>query len=98
MGLVMRQIVLNVVSCKVTEHEKTCMDNQHVFVSSTFDFFDFLGPEELFLLSVMGNDNVMPPRFMIYQVVNDLVVSLFETMSPLYRVQCSSLGVDINVV
>lgn len=33
------------VSCKVTNHVKICMKNQHVFVSFVFDIVGFLAPD-----------------------------------------------------
>ncbi|GJV88413.1 hypothetical protein Tco_1532351 [Tanacetum coccineum] len=42
---------LKVVSCKVTKHEKACIENQHVFVPFAFDAFGFLAPEAVELLN-----------------------------------------------
>nr|GEX33382.1 transcription factor, MADS-box [Tanacetum cinerariifolium] len=38
-------------SCKVTRHEKACIENQHVFVPFAFDTFGFLAPETVELLN-----------------------------------------------
>jgi hypothetical protein len=42
------QEVLKAASSKMTKHEKTCYDNQHVLFA--FDTFDFLAPETVNLL------------------------------------------------
>ncbi|GKE87673.1 hypothetical protein Tco_1565148 [Tanacetum coccineum] len=64
-GFTAGQAALKATSCKVTKHEKTCIENQHVFISFPFDTFGFLAPEAVELLSrvqrVMHN-NVMTPR------------------------------------
>ena len=58
---------LKAASCKVTKHEKACLENQHVFIPFAFDAFGFLAPEAVELLGrvqrVMHN-NVMMPRSM----------------------------------
>ncbi|GJR40522.1 putative reverse transcriptase domain-containing protein [Tanacetum coccineum] len=60
------QAALKAASCKVTKHEKACIENQHVFIPFAFDTFCFLAPEAVELLSrvqrVMHN-NVMTPRY-----------------------------------
>ncbi|GJT00103.1 hypothetical protein Tco_0821272 [Tanacetum coccineum] len=38
-------------SCKVTKHDKACIENQHVFVPFAFDAFSFLAPEAVELLN-----------------------------------------------
>nr|GEW28892.1 auxilin-like protein [Tanacetum cinerariifolium] len=56
---------LKVVSCKVTKHEKACIENQHVFIPFAFDTFCFLAPEAVELLSRVQpvmHSNVMTPR------------------------------------
>ncbi|KAK2399459.1 hypothetical protein QL285_049269 [Trifolium repens] len=54
-------------SSKVAKHEKTCSDNQHVFIPFTFDIFGFLAPEVVNLLKrvqgVMHNNIVSPRSF-----------------------------------
>ncbi|GJS88233.1 hypothetical protein Tco_0770869 [Tanacetum coccineum] len=64
-GFTTGQAALKAVSCKVTKHEKACIENQHVFIPFAFDTFDFLAPETVELLSrvqrVMHN-NVMTLR------------------------------------
>ncbi|GKD69231.1 hypothetical protein Tco_1323321, partial [Tanacetum coccineum] len=42
---------LKAASCKVTKHEKACIENQHVFILFAFDTFGFLAPEAVELLS-----------------------------------------------
>ncbi|MFS8022143.1 hypothetical protein Hanom_Chr16g01436061 [Helianthus anomalus] len=62
-------IALWAASGKVTKHEKTCLDNQHVFIPFAFDTFDFLAPEAVDLLSRVQrvmHSNVMTPRSMVY--------------------------------
>ncbi|GKB51930.1 hypothetical protein Tco_0902683 [Tanacetum coccineum] len=64
-GFTTSQTALKAASCEVTKHEKTCIENQHVFIPFAFDTFGFLAPEAVELLSrvqlVMQN-NVMTPR------------------------------------
>ncbi|GJV97083.1 hypothetical protein Tco_1548660 [Tanacetum coccineum] len=64
-GFTAGQVALKAASCKVTKHEKACIENQHVFILFAFDTFGFLAPEAVELLSrvqrVMHN-NVMTPR------------------------------------
>ncbi|KAI3506918.1 hypothetical protein L1887_21559 [Cichorium endivia] len=38
-------------ACKVDKHEKTCIENQHVFIPFAFDTFGFLAPETVELLN-----------------------------------------------
>nr|GEV11162.1 hypothetical protein [Tanacetum cinerariifolium] len=45
------QTALKAASCKLTKHEKACIENQHVFVPFVFDTFGFLSPEALELLN-----------------------------------------------
>ncbi|GJW52744.1 putative reverse transcriptase domain-containing protein [Tanacetum coccineum] len=45
------KIALKAASCKMAKHEKTCIENQHVFVPFAFDTFDFLAPEAVELLN-----------------------------------------------
>nr|GFA14378.1 putative reverse transcriptase domain-containing protein [Tanacetum cinerariifolium] len=64
-GFTAGQAALKAASCKVTKHEKTCIENQHVFIPFAFDTFSYLASEAVELLSrvqrVMHN-NVMTPR------------------------------------
>ncbi|GKB16607.1 hypothetical protein Tco_0850530 [Tanacetum coccineum] len=64
-GFKVGRAALKAASCKVTKHEKTCIENQHVFISFTFDTFGFLAPEAVELLTRVQrvmNSNVMTPR------------------------------------
>jgi len=58
---------LKAASNKVAKHEKTCSDNQHVFIPFAYDTFSFLASEVVDLLHsvqrVMHN-NVMSHRSM----------------------------------
>ncbi|KAF5770941.1 hypothetical protein HanXRQr2_Chr14g0665051 [Helianthus annuus] len=59
------QTALKAASGKVTKHEKTCLDNQHVFIQFAFDTFGFLTPEAVDLLSRVHrvmHSNAMTPR------------------------------------
>jgi hypothetical protein len=52
---------------KMTKHEKTYFDNQHVFILFIFDTFDFLAPKIENLLKIVQkivHSNVVSPRFM----------------------------------
>ncbi|GJX36638.1 hypothetical protein Tco_0248195 [Tanacetum coccineum] len=64
-GFIVGQAALKAASCKVTKHEKTCIESQHVFIPFAFDTFGFLAPETVELFNrvqrVMHN-NVMTPR------------------------------------
>ncbi|GJS54469.1 hypothetical protein Tco_0627831 [Tanacetum coccineum] len=56
---------LKAASCKVIKHEKTCFENQHVFIPFAFDTFGFLAPEAVKLLNRVQrvmNSNVMTPK------------------------------------
>ncbi|GKE81925.1 hypothetical protein Tco_1551925, partial [Tanacetum coccineum] len=50
-GFTTSQATLKAASCKVTKHEKACIENQHVFILFAFDTFGFLAPEAVELLS-----------------------------------------------
>ncbi|GKG42976.1 hypothetical protein Tco_0479660, partial [Tanacetum coccineum] len=50
-GFTAGQTALKVASCKVTKHEKACIENQHVFIPFAFDTFGFFAPEAMELLS-----------------------------------------------
>lgn len=61
------QATFKAASNNLVEHEKTCSDNQHVFIPFAFDTFGFLAPEVVDLLHgvqrVMQN-NVITSRSM----------------------------------
>ncbi|GJX69127.1 hypothetical protein Tco_0304854 [Tanacetum coccineum] len=64
-GLKVGQTALKAASCKVTKHERACIENQHVFIPFAFDTFSFLAPEAVELLNRVQrvmNSNVMTPR------------------------------------
>ncbi|GKE51745.1 hypothetical protein Tco_1486901, partial [Tanacetum coccineum] len=50
-GFTVGEAALKSASCKVTKHEKTCFENQHVFIPFAFDTFGFLAPEAVELLT-----------------------------------------------
>ncbi|GJZ43324.1 hypothetical protein Tco_0590579 [Tanacetum coccineum] len=50
-GFTMGQDALKAASCKVTKHEKACIENQHVFIPFAFDTLGFLAPEAMELLN-----------------------------------------------
>ncbi|GJW89039.1 putative reverse transcriptase domain-containing protein [Tanacetum coccineum] len=50
-GFTAGQATLKAASCKVTKHDKACIENQHVFIPFAFDTFGFLAPEAVELLS-----------------------------------------------
>ncbi|GJS74270.1 hypothetical protein Tco_0707111 [Tanacetum coccineum] len=59
------QAALKAASCKVTKHEKLCIENQDVFIPFTFDTFGFLAHEAVELVNRVQrvmNSNVMTPR------------------------------------
>jgi len=61
------QAALKVASSKVAKHEKTCSDNQHVFIPFAFDTFGFLAPDVVDLLhrvQKVMHSNVMSLRSM----------------------------------
>ncbi|GJT42120.1 hypothetical protein Tco_0941985 [Tanacetum coccineum] len=65
----MGQAALKAVSCKVTKHEKACIENQHVFIPFAFDTFGFLAPNAVKLLNrvqLVMNNNVMTPKFIMW--------------------------------
>ncbi|GJV15438.1 hypothetical protein Tco_1360761 [Tanacetum coccineum] len=64
-GFTVGQAALKAVSCKLTKHEKACIENQHVFIPFAFDTFSFLTPEAMELLNrfqQVMNSNVMTLR------------------------------------
>ena len=59
------QAALKAASCKVTKHEKACLDNQHAFIPFAFDTFGFLASEAVELLKRVQrvmHGNVTTPR------------------------------------
>ena len=61
------QAALKAAACKVAKHEKTCIENQHVFIPFAFDTFGFLAPEAVELLNRVQrvmHSNIMSPRSM----------------------------------
>nr|GFA48490.1 putative reverse transcriptase domain-containing protein [Tanacetum cinerariifolium] len=64
-GFTTGHAALKVALCKVTKHEKACIENQHVFIPFAFDTFGFLAPETLELLGRVQrvmHSNIMTPR------------------------------------
>ncbi|GJT92818.1 putative reverse transcriptase domain-containing protein [Tanacetum coccineum] len=64
-GFIVGQAALKAASCKVAKHEKSCIENQHMFIPFAFDTFGFLAPEAVELLTKVQrvmNTNVMTPR------------------------------------
>ncbi|GJV09533.1 hypothetical protein Tco_1347189 [Tanacetum coccineum] len=64
-GFTADHAALKAASCKVTKHEKSCIENQHVFILFALDTFGFLAPEAVELLSRVQrvmHSNVMTPR------------------------------------
>ncbi|GKG03972.1 hypothetical protein Tco_0314359, partial [Tanacetum coccineum] len=47
----LRDNALKAESSKVAKHEKTCLENQHVFIPFAFDTFGFLAPEAVEFLN-----------------------------------------------
>nr|GEV66082.1 putative reverse transcriptase domain-containing protein [Tanacetum cinerariifolium] len=65
-GFTAGQAALKAASGKVTQHEKACIENQHVFIPFAFDAFSFIVPETVELLSQVqrvAHSNVITPRF-----------------------------------
>jgi hypothetical protein len=64
---------LKVASNKVANHEKTCSNNQHIFLQFALDTFGFLSPEVVDILHRAQKillSNVMSHRFL-----NDVLTS-----------------------
>jgi len=63
-GFTVGHAALKAATCKVTKHEKACVENQHVFIPFAFDTFGFLAPEAVELLKrvqrVMHGNIVSP--------------------------------------
>ncbi|GJT09219.1 hypothetical protein Tco_0843681 [Tanacetum coccineum] len=55
-------------SCKVTKHEKACIENQHVFIPFAFDTFGFLAPKAVELLNRV--QRVMHSKVMTHRSMN----------------------------
>ncbi|KAJ0552948.1 putative exostosin [Helianthus annuus] len=61
------QAALKAASDKVTKHEKSYLNNEHVFILLVFDTFGFLVPKVVDLLSRVQrvmHSNIMTPRSM----------------------------------
>ncbi|GJT58985.1 putative reverse transcriptase domain-containing protein [Tanacetum coccineum] len=50
-GFTVGQAALKAASCKLTKHEKACIENQHVFIPFAFDKLGFLAPKAVELLN-----------------------------------------------
>ncbi|KAL8253466.1 hypothetical protein R6Q59_037159 [Mikania micrantha] len=64
-GFVAGQAALKAESGKVAKHEKSCLENQHVFTPFSFDTFGFLAPEAVNFLNraqKVMNSNITAPR------------------------------------
>nr|GEW36508.1 putative reverse transcriptase domain-containing protein [Tanacetum cinerariifolium] len=67
-GFTTGQAALKAVSCKMTKHEKLCIENQHLFIPFAFDTFGFLAPEAVELLNRVQrvtHINFMTPRYTV---------------------------------
>ncbi|GKA57408.1 putative exostosin-like protein [Tanacetum coccineum] len=70
-GFVAGQAALKAESSKVAKHEKTCLENQHVFIPFAFDTFCFLAPEaDEFLTRVVQIMRVMMITFCLLCVAH----------------------------
>lgn len=66
-GFTAGEAALKAALCKVTKHEKACIDNQHEFIPFAFDTFGFLAPDAVVFLNRVQrvmHSNVMTPRSM----------------------------------
>jgi hypothetical protein len=59
----------------MTKYDKTCFDNQHVFIPFAFDTFSFLAPKAVNLLKIIQkvmHSNVVSPKSMnvVFQRLN----------------------------
>nr|GEV26207.1 auxilin-like protein [Tanacetum cinerariifolium] len=52
-GLTLGHAALKAATCKVTKHEKACIEYQHVFIPFAFDTFGFLAPRAVKLLNII---------------------------------------------
>nr|GFA39901.1 putative reverse transcriptase domain-containing protein [Tanacetum cinerariifolium] len=50
-GFTAGHAALKTASCKVTKHEKACIENRHVFILFAFDTFGFFSPKAMKLLN-----------------------------------------------
>ncbi|KAK2356314.1 hypothetical protein QL285_093659 [Trifolium repens] len=65
MDFIAGQATLKAPSNNVAKHEKTCSNNQHVFIPFAFDTFGFLVPDVVDLLQIVQkimHNNVVSPR------------------------------------
>ena len=64
-GFTAGHAALKAATNKVTKHERSCMENQHVFIPFAFDTFGFLAPDAVELLKRVQrimHSNVISPR------------------------------------
>ncbi|KAL7616032.1 hypothetical protein Lser_V15G02805 [Lactuca serriola] len=64
-GFTAGHAALKVAIGKVTKHERSCLENQHVFIPFAFDTFGFLAPDVVELLKRVQrimHSNVISPR------------------------------------
>ncbi|GKB46972.1 hypothetical protein Tco_0897725, partial [Tanacetum coccineum] len=71
-GFTVGQIALKAASCKVTKHEKTCIENQHMFIPFAFDTFGFLAPEAVKLLNSVQRAMNMELEKQLLIVIGDV--------------------------
>ncbi|GJR34995.1 hypothetical protein Tco_1210679 [Tanacetum coccineum] len=84
-GLTVGETALKAASCKVTKHEKTRFENQHVFIPFAFDTFGFLAPEAVELLTRVQrimNSNVMTPSVQEDLLTNCMQIIIHPNVSP----------------
>jgi hypothetical protein len=70
------QEALKAASCKVAKHEKTCFDNQHVFILFAFDTFSFLAPEAVSFLQRIQkviNNNVASAMNFVFKRIGFVI-------------------------
>ncbi|KAJ0522329.1 putative exostosin [Helianthus annuus] len=70
---VVGQTALKAESGKVAKHEKTCLENQHVFIPFAFDTFGYLAPEVVEFLNrvrrvVNSNLSILKSRFVFSRI------------------------------
>ncbi|KAK2412437.1 hypothetical protein QL285_047629 [Trifolium repens] len=80
--------VLKAASTKVTKHEKTYSDNQHIFIPLAFDTFGFLVPETVDLLKKV--QRVMHSNIMSLRSLNVVFERLILSSKKVWR--CSLLS------
>ncbi|KAL7606538.1 hypothetical protein Lser_V15G14664 [Lactuca serriola] len=64
-GFTAGHAALKAATDKVTKHERSCMENQHMFIPFAFDTFGFLAPDAVELLKRVQrimHSNVISPR------------------------------------